>query len=42
MNPLYAAAAEVQEFLQERGWPFCFIGGLALARWGQPRTTQDA
>jgi hypothetical protein len=40
MNPLYAAAAEVQEFLQERGWPFCFIGGLALLRWGQALITQ--
>ncbi len=41
MNPLYAAAAEVQEFFQQRGWRFCFIGGLALARWGEPRATQD-
>lgn len=20
---------------------FCFIGGLALLRWGEPRTTRD-
>ena len=41
MNPLYQAALEVQEFLRERKWPFCIIGGLAVERWGQPRTTQD-
>ena len=41
MNPLFAAALEVQGFMQKRHWPFCFIGGLALARWGEPRATQD-
>ena len=41
MNPLFAAAQEVQDFMQKRGWRFCFIGGLALLRWGSPRTTQD-
>jgi predicted nucleotidyltransferase len=41
MNTLFAAAQEVQDFMQKRGWRFCFIGGLALLRWGSPRTTQD-
>jgi hypothetical protein len=41
MNALLAAAAEVQGFLEARRWPFCFIGGLAVARWGMPRATQD-
>jgi predicted nucleotidyltransferase len=41
MNHLFAAAQEVQDFMQKRGWRFCFIGGLALLRWGSPRTTQD-
>jgi len=41
MNPLFAAALEVQGFMQKRQWPFCFIGGLALLRWGAPRATQD-
>jgi len=41
MNALLAAAVEVQEFLQARRWPFCFIGGLAVAWWGMPRATQD-
>jgi hypothetical protein len=41
MNQLLAAAREVQEFLEARTWRFCFIGGLAVLRWGEPRTTQD-
>ena len=36
-----AAAGEVQNFCQSRGWRFCFIGGVALQRWGEPRLTQD-
>ena len=41
MNGLYDAAREVQEFMQDRRWRFCIIGGLAVIRWGQPRATQD-
>lgn len=41
MNPLLAAASELQQFLTGRGWKFCIIGGLAVIRWGQPRATQD-
>lgn len=41
MNPIFAAALEVQEFCRARGFRFCFIGGLALQRWGEPRLTQD-
>lgn len=41
MNPLFAAGLELQEFMQARHWPFCFIGGLAVIRWGQARMTQD-
>ncbi len=36
-----AAAAEVEAFCQARGWQFCFIGGIAVQRWGMPRFTQD-
>ncbi len=36
-----AAAGEVQSFCQGQGWRFCFIGGVALQRWGEPRLTQD-
>jgi hypothetical protein len=41
MNGLFEAALEVQGFLQERRWPFCLMGGLAVIRWGDPRTTRD-
>lgn len=41
MNPLFLAAAEVQDLCQARGWEFCFIGGLAAIRWGEPRLTRD-
>lgn len=36
-----AAAGEVQSYCRGRGWRFCFIGGVALQRWGEPRLTQD-
>jgi hypothetical protein len=42
MNPLLAAALEIQHLIASRRWPFAFIGGLAVIRWGEPRTTQDA
>jgi hypothetical protein len=25
-----------------KGWRFCFIGGIAVQRWGEPRFTADA
>jgi hypothetical protein len=36
-----AAAGEIQAFCQKQGWRFCFIGGVAVQRWGEPRLTQD-
>lgn len=41
MNPLFEAALEIQNFMQEQQWAFCFIGGLAVIRWGEIRMTQD-
>lgn len=41
MNPLFAAGLEFQKFMQVKQWPFCFIGGLAVIRWGEARMTQD-
>lgn len=41
MNPLFAAAGELQAFCRSHGWRFCFIGGLANLRWGEPRLTLD-
>ena len=41
MNPIFAAALEVQTFCRARRWKFCFIGALAVQRWGEPRLTLD-
>lgn len=41
MIKLFELATEVQTFCEERGWQFCFIGGLALQVWGEPRETID-
>jgi hypothetical protein len=41
-NPITRAAAELQGFCVAAGWRFCFIGGIAVQRWGEPRLTQDA
>ena len=36
-----AAAGDVQRFCLQQRWRFCFIGGVAVQRWGEPRLTQD-
>jgi len=41
-SELFATALDVQEFCREQGWDFCFIGGLAVQRWGVQRYTKDA
>ena len=41
MNPIFAAALELQGFCRQEGWRFCIIGGIAVQRWGEPRLTQD-
>ncbi len=41
MNEIFAAALEIQGFCRARDWRFCFIGGLAVQRWGEPRLTRD-
>jgi hypothetical protein len=38
---LFREAHELQGFLEARGWPFCFIGGVAVQHWGEPRATRD-
>ena len=42
MNPIFSASLEIQEFCHRRAWRFCFIGAVAVQRWGEPRLTQDA
>ncbi len=34
-------ALRLQEFCQVQKWSFCFIGGLAVQRWSEPRVTDD-
>ncbi|MFI5301497.1 MAG: nucleotidyl transferase AbiEii/AbiGii toxin family protein [Polyangiales bacterium] len=41
MSPIYAAALEIERACAAEGFAFCFIGGLAVQRWGEPRMTAD-
>jgi hypothetical protein len=41
MNALIRAAADLQAVCERARWQFCFIGGLAVQRWGEPRETVD-
>lgn len=41
MTALIQAAAELQALCEAQQWKYCFIGGLAVLRWGEPRETVD-
>jgi hypothetical protein len=41
VNALFRAAADLQAVCEAHQWRFCFIGGLAVLRWGEPRETVD-
>lgn len=41
VNPLFQAGLEIQTTCENNDWSFCFIGGLAVIRWGDMRMTQD-
>jgi hypothetical protein len=41
MRDLVRAAANVQTILDVQRWKYCFIGGLAVQKWGQVRLTLD-
>jgi Nucleotidyl transferase AbiEii toxin, Type IV TA system len=41
VNPIFAAALEAQDLCRAKRWAFCFIGAVAVQRWGEPRLTQD-
>ena len=41
MNSLFHAGLEIQNYIEAQKWRFCFIGGLAVLRWGELRMTQD-
>jgi hypothetical protein len=40
-NLLVKAAERLQKLLEQAGQPFCFIGGVTVQRWGEPRVTRD-
>jgi hypothetical protein len=42
INHVFEAALELQRFCESQQYCFCFIGAVALQRWGDPRVTQDA
>ena len=44
MNPsleLAHSAIELEQALRLLQWRFCFIGGIAVQHWGEPRHTID-
>ena len=41
VKDLFVLADDVQEFLDSLSARFCFIGGLAVLHWGEPRLTRD-
>ena len=41
MDTPIRAAAKVQDVLDRQRWKYCFIGGIAVQKGGQPRFTQD-
>jgi hypothetical protein len=42
LGSILTAASELGSFCTTHGWKHCFIGGLAIQRWGEPRLTMDA
>jgi len=41
VNAVIRAAAELRDVCDAERWRYCFIGGLAVQRWGEPRETVD-
>jgi hypothetical protein len=41
MIDLLGTASQLQAFCDCQGWLSCFIGGIAVQRWGEPRVTRD-
>jgi hypothetical protein len=41
VNEVIRAAAELRDACEAHHWRYCFIGGLAVLRWGDPRETVD-
>ncbi len=41
MRTLFQEAAALQSVLENEGWEFFFVGGIAVQIWGEPRLTTD-
>ena len=41
MHGLFKSASQIQKLLDKQRWKYCFIGGLAVQKWGQVRVTKD-
>jgi hypothetical protein len=41
MIEVIRVASQLQSFCEDEAWRFCFIGGIAVQRWGEPRETVD-
>ena len=41
MIDVLQTAVAIQAFCDQRSWRSCFIGGVAVQRWGEPRVTRD-
>jgi hypothetical protein len=41
MIDLFHLSVQLQDMFIRNQWKFCFIGGIALQRWGEPRLTTD-
>lgn len=41
MSKLAQTARDIELYIRQRGWSFCFIGAVAVQRWGEIRLTQD-
>jgi len=41
LEELLRTASQLQAFLSAQSWRFCFIGGVAVQRCGEPRFTED-
>lgn len=41
MTEVLRAAVDLQTLCDRHRWRYCFIGGLAVLRWGEPRETVD-
>jgi hypothetical protein len=41
MGRKYGKLGHHQAFCDKQGWRACFVGGIAVQRWGEPRVTRD-